>query len=169
MLQTGLLAVALLAVAGGCAPTLVSGRMPNPAASKDKLQSSQEFDIGPYKENHRYTMTVAGWTPSTLGVQIKLADIGECGRPESYSFTLVDDHGASYPFQQTGTPTMTTEPGRANVTLNVSTVSGDFAAPIGADAHAITIQQRPRPNVGCPALDFRWAFDSNAPAPQSAP
>ena len=150
--------IAAVALAAGCAPALVSGTMTNPARAKDKISASQEYDIGPYKENHRYTMTVKDWTPAALGVEIKLVDVGECGRPDSYSFTLVDDRGARYALQQTAPPAETTEHGRADVTLNVSTVTGTFGVPLGADAHAITIEQRPRPDVGCPALDFRWTF-----------
>jgi hypothetical protein len=132
--------------------------MSNPARAKEKIQASQEYDIGPYKENHRYTMTVKDWTPAALGVELKLADVGECGRFDSYTFTLIDDQGARYAFHPTAPPVQTTETGRADVMLNVSKVTGTFGVPIGAESHAITIQQRPRPQVGCPALDFRWTF-----------
>jgi hypothetical protein len=168
-MKLGPMLVLPLALAGACAPPLVAGSMTNPARSNEKLQSSQEYDIGPYKENHRYTITVADWTPKTLGVEIKLADIGECGKSQSYSFVLVDDGGNRYPLRPSGTPTETTEPGRENVTLNVSTFTGSFDAVIGPDARAITIQQRPQPNVGCPALDFRWTFDAGTATPQKSP
>lgn len=150
-------ALAALA-AGGCAPTLVSGTMSNPARTQEKLQATQEYDIGPYKENHRYTMTLKDWTPASIGVEIKLADVAECGLPDSYTFTLVDDRGARYALQQTAPPARTTEKGRADVTLNVSTLTGTFGVQLTAASRAITIQQRPRPDVGCPALDFRWTF-----------
>jgi hypothetical protein len=142
----------------GCAPHLVQSSMTNPARTHDKLESAQEYDIGPYKENHRYAMTVKEWTPSSIGVQIKLADIGECALPQSYSFTLVDDQGARHPFRAVGDPTQTSEKGAGTATLTVSTVSGSFEVPIGPDAHAITIEQRPQPSISCPALDFRWTF-----------
>lgn len=151
---------AALALAAGCGPVLVNGTMSNPARAKDKISASQEYDIGPYKENHRYAVTVKDWTPSSLGVEIKLADVAECGLADSYSFALVDDRGARHPLAQSGAPARTTEAGRGGVTLNVSTVRGTFDVPIGAAARAITIEQRPRPNVGCPALDFRWTFQS---------
>jgi hypothetical protein len=67
----------------GCAPTMVNSAMTNPARSKDKISSMQEYDIGPYKENHRYTMTLRDWSPSTLGVEIKVADVAECGKTDS--------------------------------------------------------------------------------------
>jgi hypothetical protein len=142
----------------GCAPHLVASSMANPARTHDKLESAQEYDIGPYKENHRYAMTVKEWTPSSIGVEIKLADIGDCALPQSYSFTLVDDQGARHPFRATGEAKQTSEKGAGTATLTVSTLAGSFEVPIGPDAHAITIEQRPQPSVSCPALDFRWTF-----------
>jgi hypothetical protein len=150
--------VSSLCLTAGCAPTLVSGTMSNPARTQEKIESSQEYEIGPYKENHRYEVTLKDWTPSTLGVRIKLADIGDCAKPESYTFTLIDDHGGAHPLRPAGEPTQTTEKGRGTATLTVSTLSGSFDVPIGADAQAVTIQQRPQPSVSCPALDFRWTF-----------
>jgi hypothetical protein len=144
--------------ASACAPTLVSGTMANPARTTEKLQSSQEYDIGPYKENHRFKMTLKDWTPTTLGVDIKVVDFGDCGLARSYSFTLVDDSGGKHPFRAAADPVTTNELGRAQVPLNVSTVSGTFDVAIGRDAHAVTIQQRPQPSLNCPALDFKWTF-----------
>jgi len=150
---------ALLAVVAtaGCAPTLVSGTTTNPARSKDKLAATQQYEIGPYKENHRYAMTIKDWTPTSLGVEIKVADVAECGKTDSYSYTLVDDKGGKHDLKPAAAPTQTTEPGRGT-TLTVSTLDGSFDVPIGADAQAVTIEQRPKPDVGCPALDFRWTF-----------
>lgn len=153
--STSLLVVLLTA---GCAPALVNGSMENPARSKEKLSSMQEYDIGPYRENHRYFMTLQDWTPSTLGVEIKVADLDECGKTDSYSFTLVDDQGAQHALKPAGEAKSTTEKGRGSAILNVATLDGSFDVAIGADSHAVTIQQRPKPGVGCPALDFRWAF-----------
>lgn len=152
------LVAGVLVAAGGCAPTLVNGSMTNPARSKDKLSSTQEWDIGPYKENHRYTMTLKDWTPATLGVEIKIADIAECGNSDSYTFTLVDDNGGRHALNAAGAPAMTTEKGRGTAMLNVSTLDGSFDVPVGADTRAVTIEQRPKPGVDCPALDFRWTF-----------
>ena len=150
---------ALLAVVAtaGCAPTLVSGTTTNPARSKDKLAATQQYEIGPYKENHRYAMTIKDWTPTSLGIEIKVADVAECGKTDSYSYTLVDDKGQKHALKPAAAPTQTTEPGRGT-TLTVSTLDGSFDVPIGADAQAVTIEQRPKPDVGCPALDFRWTF-----------
>jgi len=149
---------AALGLGAGCAPHVVAGTMGNPAKTQDKLQSAQEYDIGPYKENHRYAMTVKDWTPSSIGIEIKLADIGDCALPKSYSYTLVDDAGGRHAFRPVGDPTQTSERGAGTATLTVSTQSGTFDATIGPEAHAITIEQRPQPSVSCPALDFRWTF-----------
>lgn len=143
---------------GGCAPTLVSGTMANPARSKDQLSSTQEYDLGPYKENHRYYVTIKDWTPTTLGVEIKVADIAECGKTDSYSYALVDDKGGKHPFKPTAAATQTTEPGRGSATLTVSTVDGSFDVPVAADTQSVTIEQRPKPDMSCPALDFKWSF-----------
>jgi hypothetical protein len=148
----------VLVAAAGCAPTLVAGTMSNPARSTEKLSSTQEFDVGPYKENHRYRMTLKEWSPSALGVEIKVADFGDCGLTSSYSYTLVDDTGGKHPLERAADPVVTNEIGRAEVPLNVSTVSGKFDVAIGRDAIAVTIQQRPQPNLNCPALDFKWTF-----------
>ena len=142
----------------GCAPTLVNGTMTNPARSTEKVSSTQEYDLGPYKENHRYTMTLKNWTPNALGVEIKIADIAECGKADSYSFTLVDDKGIKHALARAGVPSETTEKGSGSATLVVSTVDGSFDVAVGADAHAVTIEQRTKPDVSCPALDFRWTF-----------
>ncbi|HWE27899.1 MAG TPA: hypothetical protein VHB97_07845 [Polyangia bacterium] len=156
-IRIAVVAAAVLATAG-CAPALVTSSMTNPARSKDKLSSTQEYDIGPYKENHRYTMTLKDWTPNALGVAIKVADIAECGQVDSYSFTLVDDKGGRHALTPVGAPTQTSEKGRGSATLTVTTLDGRFDVAIGADAQAVTIEQRPKPAVGCPALDFRWSF-----------
>jgi hypothetical protein len=152
------LVAGVLAAAAGCAPTLVSGTATNPARSKDKLTSMQEYDIGPYKENHRFTMTIKDWTPTALGVEVKVADLAECGKTDSYSYTLVDDKGGKHPMKPAGVAAEKTEPGRGSAILNVSTLDGSFDVPIGADSQSVTIEQRPKPDVGCPALDFRWTF-----------
>jgi hypothetical protein len=132
--------------------------MPNPARSKDKIQSSQEYDIGPYKENHRYSVTIMNWAPNALTVEVKLADPGECALAQNYAFTLVDDHGAQSAFQPVGSPTQTTEPGHGNTTLTVSKLSGTFATAVGADTKTITIEQR-SPHTNCPELNFRWILE----------
>lgn len=139
-----------------CAPTLVSGTTTNPAKSKDKLAATQEYDLGPYKENHRYTMTIKDWTPTSLGVEIKVADIDACGKTDSYSYTLVDDKGGT--LKPAAAPSETTEKGAGSATPTVSTLDGSFDVPIGADTQSVTIEQRPKPDVGCPAFDFRWSL-----------
>jgi hypothetical protein len=139
-----------------CAPTLVSGSMPNPAKTSTQLQSTQEYDIGPYKENHRYTVSITKWTPSTVGCEIKLVDDASCADANNYTFTLVDDKGGRYPFEFAGQPVQATERGRADVTLTATTLDGQFAAPIGAETKNLTVELRSQKGVSCPALDFRW-------------
>jgi hypothetical protein len=46
--------------------------------------------------------------------------------------------------------------------LKVSTMPGTFDVAVGPNTRGITIEQRPQPNVSCPALDFRWTFDNTA-------
>jgi hypothetical protein len=153
------LALALCACgAAACAPRLVAGTMTNPARAKDKLEAAQEFDLGPYKQNHRYKLTVKDWTPSSIGVEVKLAELGDCALAQSYVYTLVDDGGGRHPMRAAGEPTQTSEKGDGSATLTVSTFGGTFDVPIGAETRQITIEQRPQPGVGCPALDFRWTL-----------
>jgi hypothetical protein len=148
----------LVLLTAGCAPALVNGTMQNPARTNEKLSSMQEYDVGPYRENHRYMMTLQNWTPSSLGVEIKVADVDDCGKTDSYSYTLVDDQGAQHALKPTGDAKLTTEKGRGTAILNVATLDGSFDVPIGPDSHAVTIQQRPKPGASCPALDFHWTF-----------
>ncbi len=42
--------------------------------------------------------------------------------------------------------------------LALLTEHGSFDVAVAAGSRAVTIQQRPKPDVGCPALDFRWTF-----------
>jgi hypothetical protein len=145
---------ALLAMS--CAPTLVSGSMPNPAKTSQQLQSTQEYDIGPYKENHRYSVSITKWTPESVACEIKLVDDANCADISKYTFTLVDDKGARYAFEPAGQATQATEKGRADATLTATTLDGKFTAAIGADTKNMTVQVRSQKGVDCPALDFRW-------------
>jgi hypothetical protein len=130
--------------------------MTNPAKTADHVEASQEYDIGPYKENHRYTVSIMKWTPGAVGAQIKLVDDARCADPSSYTFTLVDDKGARYPFVPAGAPQQATEHGRNDMTLTATTLDGQFDAPISAATTAMTVQVRAVQGVDCPALDFRW-------------
>lgn len=149
-----ILLLALLATA--CAPTLVRGTMTNPAKTTSQIQSTQEYDIGPYKENHRYTVSITRWSPTAIGAQIKVVDDARCGDTRNYSFTLVDDKGARFPFAPEHEPVHATERGRGDVALTSSTVDGQFAAPIGAATTSLTVELRPQPGIDCPSLDFHW-------------
>jgi hypothetical protein len=146
----------IFALAPACAPTLVNGSMPNPAKTSAQLQSSQEYDIGPYKENHRYTVSITKWTPGAVGCQVKLVDDASCADVNNYSLALVDDKGTRYSFESAGAPVQTTERGRNDMTLTATTIEGQFAAPIGVDTKGFTVQLHSQKGVDCPALDFHW-------------
>jgi hypothetical protein len=148
--------VSVAVLTAACAPTLVSGSMPNPARSSAQLQSTQEYDIGPYKENHRYTVAITKWSPNAVGAEIKLVDDASCADANNYSFTLVDDKGGHYPFVFAKQPVQATEHGRADATLTATTLDGEFDAPINADTKAMTVQLRAQKGVECPAFDFKW-------------
>jgi hypothetical protein len=140
----------------GCAPTLVSGSMTNPAKTSELLQSTQEYDIGPYKENHRYTVSIKKWTPASVAAEIKLVDDASCADASNYEIALVDDKGARYRFVPAGEPQRASEHGRNDVALTATTLAGQFDAPISANTTAMTIELHAVKGVDCPKLDFRW-------------
>ena len=149
-------ALAALLALGGCGTISAVTSMPNPARTTDKIESKQAYEIGPFKENHQYEVTIASWSPSALGVKWKLVDTDRCSQPDSYSFTLVDDRGARSPFKSEGTPATSTRPGREGMTLTESLVSGSFDAAIGPESKYLVIEQRPLSGKDCPSIDFRW-------------
>jgi hypothetical protein len=88
------LLLGVAALCAGCAPTLLLSTMKNPARTTEKLEAAQTYEIGPYKENHQYTVGLSNWSPSSIDMNVELRDVDRCASPESYSFSLVDDHGA---------------------------------------------------------------------------
>ncbi len=148
--------LALSLVLAGCAPTLVAGTMDNPARIKERIESTQEYDIGPWKENHRYQITLADWTPSTIGARIHVLETGECGHLATFTFTLVDAHGGAHPLKLSGQPSERVETGRGGGPVTVTDGVGTFDAAIGPDDKSVTIQVRPAATANCPAFDFRW-------------
>ena len=146
----------LASLVAGCAPTLVQANMANPATRPNQAESTQEYDIGPYKENHRYEVTLGVWTKTAIAARIKLVDIDHCALPKSYTFRLVDDGGTSYPFRSASEPEVKTEPGREGQTLNIAVVAGEFGAVIAPETKTLTVEMRPLSGLYCPKLDFRW-------------
>ena len=144
-------------LAAGCAPTLLVSNIANPTKTTDKTSVTQSYEIGPYKENHRYELTLSDWTPTSVALSAKLVDSDQCALPRSYTFTLVDDHDVRSSLQATGEPTQTSEVGRANKQLTVGVMAGTFNAAVGA-AKSVTVQMRPAGGAPCPSLDFRWVL-----------
>jgi hypothetical protein len=144
------------ALAGGCGTIQAVSSMTNPARTTDKIEATQAYEIGPTKENHQYQATIASWTPQEIGVRLKLLDVDKCSQYDSYTFTMVDDHGARAHLRLKATPTQSTRPGRAGMTVKESQVEGAFDAAIGADSKYLVIEQRPVWGYDCPSIDFRW-------------
>ena len=148
----------LLVLAAGCAPTLVAGTMSNPARRTDRIESTQSYEIGPYKENHQYELTLSDWTAASIELGVKVIEVDQCASWKSYTFTLVDDHNVHTSLTPTGEPTSTRQPGRAGKSVTVSRWSGTFAATIVPDTQSLIVQMRPI--VGsCPSLDFKWLLN----------
>ncbi|MEO6953635.1 MAG: hypothetical protein ABI321_17670 [Polyangia bacterium] len=148
----------LVVLATGCAPTLVAGSMANPARRTDKIESTQTYEIGPYKENHQYELTLSAFTASSIGLAIKITEVDRCASPKNYTYTLVDDHSVHTSLMPSNDPVSTSQPGRAGKPVTVSRWSGTFAATVVPDTQSLTVQMRPL--VGsCPSLDFKWALN----------
>src|SRR6185312_7000245 len=90
-------------LAAGCAPEVLAMNVGNPARGGDAAGAMQSYEVPPYRQDHRYEATLAGWSPSSLAFRIRLVNADRCGLPSSYSFELVDDRGRRYPFQPAGT------------------------------------------------------------------
>jgi hypothetical protein len=150
------LLLCIAALSAGCAPTLLLSTMKNPARTADKIEASQTYNIGPYQENHEYTLGLSNWSPSSIDMRVELRDVDRCASPESYTFVLVDDHGARTELHASGEPTTTTQPGREHRTLTVTKMSGVFPAAISSATSYVVVQMRPLPGTDCPTLDFKW-------------
>jgi hypothetical protein len=156
MTNNRLVIVGVLSTLAGCGTIQAVSSMPNPARTTDKIQSTQGYEIGPFKENHQYEATIASWSPDKIGVRIRLADVDRCSDPSKYTFTFVDDRGARASLQVQGDPARTTHTGRQGMTVIENVVSGEFAAAVNADSKQIAIEQRPVEGIDCPKIDFRW-------------
>jgi hypothetical protein len=145
-------------LAAGCAPEVLAMNVGNPARGGDAAGAMQSYEVPPYRQDHRYEATLAGWSPSSLAFRIRLVNADRCGLPSSYSFELVDDRGRRYPFQPAGTVQESTAQGHLGATLHDDSVEGAFAVPVGADTRFVVPQIRPVADRGCTAVDFRWDF-----------
>jgi hypothetical protein len=150
----------LLLVAVACAPALNRMTVPNPARSTNSIQATQSYEVPPYREDHRYEVTLARWTPSALGFDIHLVNADRCGLASSYAFALVDDRGRRYDFRPSGAARESAARGHLGASLHDVHLSGDFPAAIGADTRYVVLEVRPITDRGCTALDFRWDFAS---------
>lgn len=142
----------------GCGPVLVTGTFPNPARSTDKLTATQTYELGPYKENHQYELTLQDWTASSIGLGIRLTDIDRCGDPASYTYTLVDDHGTKSSLRLNEDKRSVPQTGKVNMKVNVTTQTGVFAIAIAPSTTAVTVQMRPQGGITCPWIDYRFTL-----------
>jgi hypothetical protein len=156
---TALLA-ALPAVAGACAPEVLAMKVPNPVTGANAMGAMQAYEVPPYREDHRYEVTLAEWTPVSLAFHVRFVNADRCGLPSSYSLDLVDDGGRHYPFHQTGLIHETTATGHLGATLHDSAIDGSFPVPINANTRFVVLQIRPMTARDCNAVDFRWDFQS---------
>jgi hypothetical protein len=151
---------ALPAVAGGCAPEVLVMKVPNPVTGANAMGAMQAYEVPPYREDHRYEVTLAEWTPVSLAFHVRFVNADRCGLPSSYSLDLVDDGGRQYPFRQTGLIHETTATGHLGATLHDSAIDGSFPVPINANTRYVVLQIRPMTGRDCNAVDFRWDFQS---------
>lgn len=142
----------------GCGPILVMGHFPNPARSTDKLTATQTYEVGPYKENHQYELTLQDWTESSIGLGIKLTDLDRCADPRSYSFALVDDKGGVSLLRRNDDLKTVEEKGLAGQTVRVTTQTGVFPARIASTTTDVTVQMRSQKGAACPSIDYKFTL-----------
>jgi hypothetical protein len=152
-------ALALAAFAVACSPITTEVRMPNPARTTDHLQARQSYEVGPFKEDHLYELTLKKWTPQELDFGIHLINVGNCGQSGSYVFTLVDDQGHEYPMRELGPGEEKGRSGHAGSSLRESLLEGAFAAAVGPTTKSVVVRIRSREDAGCNSLDFKWLFE----------
>jgi hypothetical protein len=151
---------ALPVVIGACAPEVLAMKVPNPVSGTNVTGAMQGYEFPPYREDHRYEVTLAAWTPVSLAFHVRLVNADRCGLPSSYSLDLVDDGGRRYPFQQTGLIHETTAMGHLSATIHDTAIDGSFPVPINANTRFVVFQIRPMTGRDCNAVDFRWDFQS---------
>jgi hypothetical protein len=150
----------LPALAGACAPEILAMKVPNPASGANAAGAMQAYEVPPYREDHRYEVTLAEWTPASLAFHVRFVNADRCGLPSSYSLDLVDDSGRRYPFHQMGLIHETTAAGHLGATLHDSAIDGSFPVPIDAKTRFVILQIRPMTGRDCNAVDFRWDFQA---------
>jgi hypothetical protein len=64
-----LLAV-LPAAAGACAPEILAMQVPNPATGANAAGAMPAYEVPPFREDHRYEVTLAEWTPASLAFHV---------------------------------------------------------------------------------------------------
>jgi hypothetical protein len=149
---------AAVALSPGCAPGIASMTVPNPARAAVTTRATQSYEIPPFKEEHRYEVTLAAWTPSTVAFSIHLLNAEGCGLPSSYLIDLVDDQGRRYPFRARGEERPTPLSGHLGARLFDTTVDGDVGVAVDGGTRFVVLELRPKADRACSALDFRWTF-----------
>lgn len=160
------LLAALPMTVGACAPEVLAMQVANPATGGNASGAMQAYEVPPYREDHRYEVTLGEWTPLSLGFHVRFVNADRCGLPSSYALELVDDSGRRYAFQQIGVIRETTATGHLGATLHDSAIDGSFPVSIGAGTRFVVLQIRPITGRDCNAIDFRWSFQ---PRPSDAP
>ena len=154
----GIVSLAVVVVAVGCAPATLSMTMPNPARAANPVQGTQFYEVPPYGEDHLYEVMLARWTPASVGFRLHFVNADQCGQPGHYSFELVDDRGRRYPLAGFAKVRDTTRSGHLGAVISDVTIDASFPAAVNADARYLVLQIRPIADRGCTALDFRWDF-----------
>jgi hypothetical protein len=154
------LLASLPAVAGACAPEVLAMKVPNPVTGANAMGAMQAYEVPPYRQDHRYEVTLAEWTSLSLAFHVRFVNADRCGLPSSYSLDLVDDGGRRYSFHPTGLIHETTETGHLGATLHDSAIDGSFPVSIGSKTRFVVLQIRPIADRGCTAVDFRWDFQA---------
>jgi hypothetical protein len=158
--SAGLLLAAVSLLAGGCAPEMFSMSVGNPARGGNAAGAMQSYEVPPYREDHRYEATLAGWTPGSLTFRIHLVNADRCGLPSSYSFGLLDDRGRMYSFQAAGAIEERLATGHMGAKLHDDAIEGAFPISVAPDTRFVVLQIRPVADRGCSAVDFRWDFQA---------
>jgi hypothetical protein len=151
-------ALAATIAAGGCSPAVLTMTMPHPARAAPMVQGTQVYEVPPYTEDHRYEVTLARWTPASVGFRIHLVNADRCGQPSSYSFELSDDRGHRYHLGLIHPVQESVRSGHLGAVINDVTVDSEFGAAVGADSRFLVLAIRPIADRACTALDFRWDF-----------
>lgn len=153
------LLVGLAGLVVACAPLQASMTLPNPARTKDHIEARQTYEVGPYKENHRYEAALVAWSPESVRFAIRLVNSSdECADPASFTFTLLDEAGREHAFKPLGAPVRTTAKGYKDAVLKDTTLTGEFPVAVKPETRAVLLRIRQRPNHFCKDVDFRWEF-----------